>query len=74
MNRRGFLDLVASALRESGRPEITRVDTVFADLDDPSGLRIAMADGDVLLLRVLNTSARRVTPGPPLPPSGGERR
>lgn len=70
MNRPEFLDFVASAVHSADRPEIARVDTVLAALDDPSGLRITMTDGDVLLLRVLTTTARRpaIPAPPPVPP------
>lgn len=70
MNRRDFLNFVVSAVHAADRPEIAHADTVFAAVNDPSGIRITMTDGDVLLLRVLHTTARRPTiPAPPPPPS-----
>lgn len=65
MNRPEFLDFVTAAVRAAEQPEIADVDTIFAAVDDPSGLRITMADGDVLLLRVLNTTQRRPAAGGP---------
>lgn len=83
MNRPEFLDFVTTAVRAAERPEIVGVDTLFAAVDDPSGLRITMTDGDVLLLRLLNTTqSRPVAPAPPpalppvvpLPAAGGQQR
>lgn len=69
MRRREFLDFVVSAVRAANRPEIARVETVYAAFRDPTGIRITMTDGDVLSLRVLITTAGRpMTPSPPPPP------
>lgn len=69
MRRREFLDFVVSAVRAANRPEIARVETVYAAFRDPTGIRITMTDGDVLSLRVLITTAGCPTvPTPPSPP------
>lgn len=73
MNRPEFLDLVTSAIHRAGRPEIARADTVFAALDDPSGVRLATADGKEMLFRVIVVAAEqpKIAPRPPIPEGWG---
>lgn len=73
MNRPEYVDLVTCAVHRAGRPEIARADTMFAAMDDPSGLRLTLADGREMLFRTLVTTAGRpqIAPRPPTHPAGG---